>query len=285
LSRNRGRFYGEMRLMDPHRRISLSARAKGYAIVALLVPIMAIRLKAQQSSGQQLFVSTCAGCHGLDAKGGEHAPNIATVPDVQKLSDSALTRIVHDGIPAAGMPGFGSVLKAGQISEVVNYLRVLQGKTKPVLIPGNPDAGRAIFFGKANCAQCHMVEGKGGFIAADLSGYGSTHSPEAIRESILAPNAKLDRRTQIATVTAKSGKTYTGIARNEDNFSIQLQTPDGAFHLFQKSEIASLRYEPRTLMPDSYGKTLTKNQIDDLVSYLAKSGGEQGASSREDGDY
>jgi putative heme-binding domain-containing protein len=130
-----------------------------------------------------------------------------------------------------------------------------------------------------------MVEGKGGFIGMDLSAYGSTHAPDAIRKAILEPNADLNRRTQLAMITAKNGKTYTGIARNEDNFSIQLQTPDGVFHLFEKSEIASLHYEPRTLMPDSYGTTLSKKEIDDLVSYLAQNKGEQGVSSREREDF
>lgn len=262
-----------------------SIRYKWCALIVALPPLIAIPLKAQPSGGQQLFTSMCAGCHGLDARGGEHAPNIATAAEVQKLSDSELTRIVRDGIPAAGMPSFGSTLKSDQMAAVVSYLRVLQGKTKAVVIAGNPEAGRRLFFGKAGCAKCHMVDGKGGFIAADLSGFGGTHSPDAIRRAIVEPNATLDRRTQVATVTAKSGKTYTGIARNEDNFSIQLQTPDGAFHLFEKSDIASLHYEPRTLMPDSYGATLGKKEVDNLVSYLAQSVGEQGASSREDDDF
>lgn len=278
-------FYGEMPLMDHRGRISLSLLEKWGAMIVLLLSIAAIPLKAQQNGGQQLFVSMCAGCHGLDAKGGEHAPNIATAGRVQKLSDSELTRIVHDGIPAAGMPSFGSALKNDQIAAVVSYLRALQGKTKAVVLTGNPEAGQALFFGKAGCAKCHMIEGKGGFIAADLSGYGTNHSTEAIRKAILEPNANLDRRTQLATVTAKNGKTYTGIAKNEDNFSIQLQTPDGAFHLFEKSEITSLRYEPRSLMPDSYGAKLSKKEIDDLVGYLARSTGEPGASSQEDSDF
>jgi putative heme-binding domain-containing protein len=260
-------------------------RYQWYAAVALVLLMAAIPLKAQQISGQQLFASLCAGCHGLDAKGGEHAPNIATAANVQKLSDSALTRIIHNGIPAAGMPGFGSALKADQITALVSYLRVLQGKTKALVVPGSPEAGRMLFFGKAGCAKCHMANGKGGFIATDLSGYGSSHSPAAIRKAILEPNADLDRRTQIATVTAKDGKKYTGIARNEDNFSIQLQTPDGVFHLFEKADIASFHYQPRTLMPDSYGTTLTKKEIDDLVGYLAKGGGERGASTREDRNF
>lgn len=271
-------------LMDS-RRVRLSIRYQWCAVVLLLLSMLAIPLKAQQNSSQQLFASLCAGCHGLDAKGGEHAPNIATATNVQNLSNSELTRIIHNGIPSAGMPGFGSVLKADQVTALVGYLRVLQGKTNAVVVPGNPEAGRVLFFGKAGCAKCHMVAGKGGFIAADLSGYGSSHSPEAIRKAIVEPNADLDRRTQTAIVTAKDGKKYTGMARNEDNFSIQLQTPDGVFHLFEKADIASFHYEARTLMPDSYGATLSKGEIDDLVSYLAQNKGEQAPSPRKDEDF
>ena len=37
-----------------------------------------------------------------------------------------------------------------------------------------------MYFGKAQCSQCHIVDGKGGFIAQDLNAYGKSHSSEAI---------------------------------------------------------------------------------------------------------
>src|SRR5256885_9825619 len=43
--------------------------------------------------------------------------------------------------------------------------------------------------------------------------------------------------TLFRSVTTREGLQFTGIARNEDNFSLQLQSLDGAFHLFAKSDL------------------------------------------------
>jgi cytochrome c oxidase cbb3-type subunit 3 len=56
--------------------------------------------------------------------------------------------------------------------------------------------------------------------------------------------------------------------RNEDNFSVQLQTLDGAFHLLTKAELQSLVRSSEPLMTSDYGSTLRPNEIDDLISFL-----------------
>jgi cytochrome c553 len=43
-----------------------------------------------QKPGAAIFAANCAGCHGADGRGGEHAPNIATAPEVQHLMDREL---------------------------------------------------------------------------------------------------------------------------------------------------------------------------------------------------
>ena len=48
-----------------------------------------------QPPGAAIFASNCAGCHGADGRGGEHAPNIATAPNVQHLVDRELTGIIR----------------------------------------------------------------------------------------------------------------------------------------------------------------------------------------------
>jgi putative heme-binding domain-containing protein len=245
------------------------------ALAVVAAVMLGLPLKSQQA-GQQLFGSMCAGCHGLDARGGEHAPNIATAPDVQGMSDSELLDVIRNGIPAAGMPAFGSSLKGDQVEAVVSYLRILQGKTKLAVLAGKPDAGRALFFGKARCSECHMIAGKGGFIAADLSNYGSEHSAAAIRKAIVDPDANLDPRERTATVVMRDGRKFSGIARNEDNFSVQLQTTDGTFRLFDKSKIASFEYRRRSLMPDGYASMLSARELNDLVSYLVKAAESEG---------
>jgi putative heme-binding domain-containing protein len=257
--------------------------------MAILLPQLRSQVRQRNApdtgtpqAGQQLFSSNCAGCHGLDGRGGEHGPNIATTAEVQRLSEPEILRIVRNGIPGAGMPAFRSKFDDVQLDAIVSYVRVLQGKHAAVSVPGNPERGRLLFFGKARCSECHMIAGDGGFIGADLSSYGNQHSPDVIRNVILDPNKNLDPRHRTVTAVTRDGQRYTGVALNEDNFSLQLQTLDGTFHFFDKSALARLEHEPRSLMPSNYGSTLSPGELDDLVSYLTTAGARQASNARED---
>jgi mono/diheme cytochrome c family protein len=143
--------------------------------------------RSDAEEGRKTFESICATCHGLDGKGGERGPNVATRAEVQGLSDEETLRILQAGIPAAGMPAFGA-LGLPKIKAVMGYLRVLQGGSKTASIRGDPQSGKLLFFGKAGCAKCHMINGEGGFLGADLSSYGSNVSIEDLRTAITDPN-------------------------------------------------------------------------------------------------
>ena len=56
-----------------------------------------------------LFESNCAGCHGLDGRGGEKGPNIATRPEISGHSDNEILAILRQGVAPAGMPGIQQV--------------------------------------------------------------------------------------------------------------------------------------------------------------------------------
>jgi putative heme-binding domain-containing protein len=231
---------------------------------------------AASPHGEKLFAASCAGCHGLDARGGERAPNI-TVGRVQRLSDIQMFGIIEHGITGTGMPAFHS-LTDSEIKSLVAHLRTLQGATKTVSLPGDPQRGKTLFFGRPKCSNCHMVAGRGGFIASDLSGYARTHSVDEIRSAITSPNPYGDRQARAATVTTRDGEKSVGRVRNEDNFSLQLQSLDGAFHFFAKSDIQSVEYNSQSLMPADYGSTLSPEELNDLISYLinAANGSESG---------
>ncbi len=220
-------------------------------------------------AGRQLFGSACAGCHGLDGRGGEHGPNIASNTNTLRRADADLTHILREGIPAEGMPGFSSLLDNSQIEALIQYLRVLQGKGEAAAIEGNPEQGRLLFFGRARCSECHMVNGQGGFIGIDLSGYGRTHSPAVIRQFIVDPNKDPDPRRGAVVVVTREGQKYTGVIRNEDNFSLEIQALDGSFHLLKKAGLARIEHQGQSLMPSQYGSQLTKAELNDLAAYLS----------------
>jgi cytochrome c oxidase cbb3-type subunit 3 len=229
--------------------------------------------KSDPVQGQQTFVSICAGCHGLDGRGAERAPNIASNPKVEQLSDAQISAVVTNGVPGTAMPPFRS-LGAASIKSVVAYLRTLQGKGSgaAVVLPGDPAKGKSIFLGKAGCSSCHMAEGVGGFLGADLSDYARNHSIDEVRKAITDPVNNTDWRRTDLIVTTAGGQTISGIARNEDNFSVQLQTPDGEFHFFEKSELHNLEHQAKPVMPSDYGSRLTREEIDHLVSYVMNIG-------------
>jgi cytochrome c oxidase cbb3-type subunit 3 len=121
-----------------------------------------------------------------------------------------------------------------------------------------------------------------------LTRYGATHPAGQIREAIVDPNKNFDKRRGTVVVTA-AGKRYRGVIRNEDNFSLQVQTLDGEFHFFEKGDAVRIEREAGSLMPADYGSTLTSEELDDLVRYVSgnaegKSGGRRGAKGGDGGE-
>ena len=111
-------------------------------------------------------------------------------------------------------------------------------------------------------------------MASDLSSYAQKRAPGEIRQDILNPRPA--GRAGPVTVTTRDGSKFFGMARNEDNFSLQLQTPDGAFHLFLKSDVTSIAPGSTALMPSDYASTLGAEELNDLVAFLIATTGGKG---------
>jgi cytochrome c oxidase cbb3-type subunit III len=218
--------------------------------------------------GRTTFNSTCAACHGLDGHGSDKAMDIASA-GARSLSDTQLATIISNGIPDAGMPAFRT-LGPAQVQALVSYLRSLQGKAEARILPGDEKRGREIFFGKGECGSCHSIAGRGGFLGPDLTNYAATASPEGIRGEIVRSPRAPTRGYTGAVVTTTRGERIEGLIRNEDNFSVQLQTTDGNFHLLRKSDVQSCEHRAGSLMPANYREKLSDSELDDLVSYLMK---------------
>ncbi|HEY2822999.1 MAG TPA: c-type cytochrome [Candidatus Acidoferrum sp.] len=220
------------------------------------------------AEARQTFENRCAACHGLDGRGGERAPDIATSQKTQNRTDAALTQIITNGIPTSGMPSFSS-LDAPTIRALVKYLRILQGKSESAAMPGNPANGKTIFFGsKAQCSQCHLAAGSGGFLGPDLSTFARRRPADEIRDAIIKPTTMPGLGRSEVTVTPRNGMPLVGVLRNEDNFSLQLQSFDGAFHSVSKSDSVSVSRSSKPLMPTDYSSTLTTAELNDVISFL-----------------
>jgi mono/diheme cytochrome c family protein len=76
------------------------------------------------------FRTKCAICHGPDGAGSEvgKSMNILDLRSavVQKRPDAELAQVIADG--KGGMPSFKASLNAGQIHDIVAYIRTLAAK-------------------------------------------------------------------------------------------------------------------------------------------------------------
>jgi len=91
-------------------------------VFCLLFPT-STALAQSPASGQQVFVSRCAGCHGSDGNGGELGPAITV--RMRSRTDEDLTTLFRQGLPAAGMPAFPMMTEV-ETRELIRYLRTLR---------------------------------------------------------------------------------------------------------------------------------------------------------------
>ena len=261
----------------------LSRRNSLHLMLGLSFLLWAAAFHASSSSAQQddadgdfekaavpaarTFNSNCAGCHGLDGHGSDKGANIAGSDKVRHLSDAQVSAIISNGVAGTGMPAFHN-LSVRQIGSLVSYLRSLQGKLDARKPPGDARHGKEIFFGKGECSTCHTISGEGGFLGPDLSAYGSATSAKAIRDEIVRAQRNVPAGYRPAALTTRDGDRLEGIIRNEDNFSLQLQTKDGNYHFFEKSELRTVQPLDQSLMPTNYSQRLSPDELNDLVSYL-----------------
>jgi len=219
------------------------------------------------TSGRRTFASGCAPCHGLNGKGGERAPDIATSPEISRLSNRETLTVLREGKPQAGMPPFAA-LGPAKLSDLLNYLRFLQGEHQAPSATVGAQQGKALFSGEGGCSECHMVHGSGGFLGPDLSDYGASHSADDIRSAIVSADNRPGVRKGLAKATTRDGRQISGLVRNEDNLSLQLLALNGAFYSLEKSDLTELMFDSEPLMSDNYGSKLSKSELDQLVAYL-----------------
>src|SRR5262245_34540297 len=136
--------------------------------------------------GQRLYAQRCAVCHGPDGRGnGPAAPSLIprprdltrglfkykSTPAAQPPTDDDLARVVANGLQASAMPYFRDLLTAGEIREIVRYVKTLSPvfadtMPRPVPIPPRVRAdamslarGRALY-ADLGCDRCHGADGR-----------------------------------------------------------------------------------------------------------------------------
>ena len=182
----------------------------------------------------------------------------------RERSISQLRDLIHHGMPALGMPAFD--LPADHLDALAALVHSLNAPAADRTVPGDAVAGEQFFFGKGQCASCHMVYGRGNPIGPDLTGIAREMTVNDIREALLQPSAHITPGYELVTVRLRDGETVRGFSRGRSNFDIQLQDLNGRFHLLHEGQISAIHEDKESAMP----VRASPDTLQDLIAYLAR---------------
>jgi putative heme-binding domain-containing protein len=131
--------------------------------------------------------------------------------------------------------------------------------------PGEAERGRAIF--EKNCVTCHRVGNLGVNVGPDISDTRDKLPPYLLM-NILDPNRAVDGNYFGYTLVTEQGKSYTGLIKSETATSLTIRMPEGKEVTVLRTEVEALKTGGQSLMPVGFEKTITVEQMSDLISYL-----------------
>jgi len=166
-------------------------------VVAGVVFLMVAPAAAQDTAaGEQAYIATCSGCHGVDGSGnpGVFPP---LVDNPKALDEAYVTGVIRNGLSGpvtvdgvdydAAMPGFGQLSDA-EVADITAFLAtnfeatgtdettttVASGEAAPPA-GGDADRGEDLFVGATSldgggpaCSACHTAGGKGNLGGSSL---------------------------------------------------------------------------------------------------------------------
>ena len=141
---------------------------------------------------------------------------------------------------------------------------------KVCLTGGSAEEGRKVFLEKAevSCVRCHKIRGEGGEVGPELTGVVTKRGREYVLRSILYPNADIAQGFESVLVNMKNGTTYAGVIKSESGTELEVNSPEDGLLKLKKSDITS-REKGLSGMPEGFGGVLTKQEIRNLVEFLA----------------
>lgn len=150
-----------------------------------------------------LYGQNCAGCHGVDGKGGA-AIALANPVFLAIADDAAIRHTAANGVPRTPMPAFaqsaGGMLTDKQIDAIVRGLRswakpdAFRDVTPPSYAaqsPGDPQRGADAY--RTYCSSCHGADGRGGNQASSIvdGSYLALVSDQQLRTIVIAGRPEL----------------------------------------------------------------------------------------------
>jgi hypothetical protein len=135
---------------------------------------------------------------------------------------------------------------------------------------GDAAKGKTVFHAPlSGCVACHKIGGQGGIVGPELDAVGRGVPVELLIEAVVWPNRQIKEGYVATTLTLKDGRKLQGYKVSEAGGEMQLrELASGQTSRFTAAQIAE-RQEAGSLMPEGLIMNMTREELRDLVAYLA----------------
>ena len=133
------------------------------------------------------------------------------------------------------------------------------------------NAGKQLFT-VANCVGCHKFGGVGKEFGADLTKLDEKMKPSDILKDILDPSAKINEKYQTNVFELQNGQVKQGLVVEESGDIINLvENPliSATPIVIKRNDVAERQRSKVSIMPKGLLEKLTRDEILDLVAYIA----------------
>lgn len=133
--------------------------------------------------------------------------------------------------------------------------------------PAAPERGQKVY--ERECAACHQIGGRGHAVGPNLALARHRTAGELLIH-ILDPNREVQPAYVQYVLTDKNGGIFAGLIAADTPNSITLRQDRNVERTILKNEIEELAGTDKSLMAEGFEKTITPEEMADLIAYLMR---------------
>jgi putative heme-binding domain-containing protein len=138
-------------------------------------------------------------------------------------------------------------------------------KPAVLALKGDSKNGHALF--QKTCITCHTFAGEGKQVGPDLTGI-RNQPAEVLLLHIIVPEYEITPIYTCYNVETKGGDAYVGLLAAETPSTVTIRMAQGIEQQIPRADIATMTTSRFSLMPQELEKTMTKQELADLLAFL-----------------
>lgn len=135
-------------------------------------------------------------------------------------------------------------------------------------LAGDPERGRALFHGAAQCGRCHVAGREGRSFGPELSGLAKRYSRAQLLDQILYPSKAVAPEFKSVNITLKDESELLGFIVRRDANQIFLRTETGGERTIWATDVSESRESALSAMPEGMLAALTAQEAADILEFL-----------------